>query len=503
MSNSESILHALPEALLSLFAVLAFLLAAFDRRWRLGLLYPLWALVGTAGALALVWLGPACREMGCPLFWGLMADDNLARFFRSLVLLATMVGIFISLGHRTLPAKRNAEYYALLLVLALGMVMLCSANNLLFIYLAMEAVSLSSYLLTAWENENRLRSGEAAMKYVLYGAVASGVMLFGMSLIYGLLGGLNLQQMNLMLANDNQLAQPTSAWALACGLVLVLAGFGYKIAAAPFHMWCPDAYEGAPTPFSALLSVGPKAAGFAVLLRFFSGLLMQPSSATVELEAVRQIPWTLVLGIISALSMTVGNLSALVQNNLKRLLAYSSIAHAGYVLMGVTAGGELGFQSVMIYLAVYLFMNLGAFAVVAAVEQKTGSEQIEVYRGLGKRSPLLALAMAVFLVSLTGLPPTAGFVGKLYLFAALLEQGGVGFWTLALIGIINSVISLFYYARVLRAMYLEKSQLQEKEPSMLGAAAVSATVLALPVLILGVFWHPLAELASWSAVFFH
>lgn len=248
--------------------------------------------------------------------------------------------------------------------------------------------------------------------------------------------------------------------------------------------------------------MGPKAAGFAILLRFFYGLFLAPGGLESTVEAADALPWLLVLGIVSAITMTVGNLSAIVQNNLKRLLAYSSIAHAGYLLMGVVAGRQAGFESVVLYLAVYFLMNMGAFAVVAAVEQATGSEEIGVYRGLGKRAPLLALAMAVFLVSLTGLPPTAGFIGKLYLFSALIERGGTGFWLLAVVGIVNSVISLFYYARVLKAMYLERNG-DEATISQTHPAAAMAAVLSVPVLVLGIFWHPLAQVATWSASLFH
>jgi NADH-quinone oxidoreductase subunit N len=258
-------------------------------------------------------------------------------------------------------------------------------------------------------------------------------------------------------------------------------------------MWCPDAYEGAPTPFTALLSVGPKAAGFAILIRFFWGIF----------PGVDSIPWVLVIGIISAITMTVGNFIAIVQNNLKRLLAYSSIAHAGYLLMGVTAGGQDGFEAVSLYLLIYLIMNMGAFAVVSAVDRLHHSEDIRVYKGLGRRAPLLGLVMAIFLFSLTGLPPTAGFIGKLYLFAALVHQGGFWYMALAVVGIFNSVIALYYYARVLKTMYLEKTEEPVATVSVGNMATVMATLLAIPTVLFGIFWQPLAKMAQWSAQLFH
>ena len=508
MDNQLSMVFFLPELILAATAVVLFLLAA-SRRLSLRpppRLFPLLAVGGLAAALlALLWQ-PYCNlhaEGGCPLFFGLLAADPLAAFFRGLALVATAVAVFISAGsHRALPDRQRGEYHGLLLVMAFGLCLLAGANHLLMVYLAMEAVSLCSYLLTGWDGD-RLRSREAAVKYVLYGGVASAVMLFGMSLLYGLLGGLSFQQLHQALAQGPALEQAGGQWTLVVALIMVLCGLGYKIAAVPFHMWCPDAYQGAPTPFTALLSVGPKAAGFAVLMRFFWGLFLVPGSLQDTVVATGQVPWLLVLGVISAATMTLGNLSAIVQNNLKRLLAYSSIAHAGYLLMGVVAGRSEGFQAVTLYLGVYLVMNMGAFAVVAAVEQATGSEEMETYRGLGKRAPLLALVMAVFLVSLTGLPPTAGFIGKLYLFAALLEHGGDWYVTLAVIGVLNSVVSLYYYARVLKVMYLERHQEEGPALSQRSPAAVTAALLALPTLLLGIFWQPLARLAEWSAVLFH
>lgn len=503
LPSVESFGYIVPELVLGGGAVLVFLLAAAARRkaaWHA--LFPWIAglAVLAAGAL-LYWTN---REGGCEgsaVFDGLIACDPLSTFFRGLILLAALGGIWLSVGSPSVPDHRRGEYYGLLLVMTMGMCLLSSANNLLMIFVAMESVSLSSYLLVGFDS-SRYRSSEAGLKYVLYGGVASAVMMFGMSLLYGLYGDMSLQGLHQAIASGGSvLADDAGRWAAWVAVSFVIAGFGFKVAAVPFHQWCPDAYEGAPTPFTALLSVGPKAAGFAIILRFVWGLFAQPGS--FDAAPGVDIPWPIIIGLLSALTMTLGNLVAIVQDNLKRLLAYSSIAHAGYMLMGVVAGGVDGFEAVSMYMAIYVVMNMGAFAVVSAVDRATGSENIKDYRGLGKRAPLLAIVMVVFLVSLTGLPPTAGFIGKLYLFSALLFKGGTWYWLLALVGVLNSVVSLFYYARVMKAMYLEKAEDDAKPVRGVNPASVMATVLAIPTLLFGLFWQPLAIMANWSARFFH
>ncbi|MBW1807356.1 MAG: NADH-quinone oxidoreductase subunit N [Deltaproteobacteria bacterium] len=512
MSNLISFGHIVPELLLGGIAVVLFLFSAFARGkafWQ-SVLFPTLAGSGLLIALGLVLYfglgdggsGTDCTYGGCKLFFGLLATDPMAMFFRILVIAATFICVIISIGSPALPEDRKGEYHGLLMVMAMGMCFLAASNNLMMIYVAMETVSLCSYLLTGWDSRSQ-RSREAGMKYVLYGGVASGVMLFGMSLFYGLFGDLSLQGLHLALSGNGVLDSVGGQWAALISIVFILGGLGYKVAAVPFHMWCPDAYQGAPTPFTALLSVGPKAAGMALLLRFFYGMFLVPGSMDNVIGASSQIPWVLIIGIISAITMTIGNLTAIVQNNLKRLLAYSSIAHAGYVLMAVAAGGRDGFEAVTIYMAIYLIMNMGAFAVVAAVSRSTGSDDLRVFRGLSNRAPLLALAMAVFMISLTGLPPTAGFIGKLYLFAALIHRGDFWFIALAVVGIANSAVSLYYYARVLKTMYFEKAE-EGMPPVKLGNAPTAVAIaLAIPTLLLGIFWQPLAIVARWSATMFH
>ncbi|HEX9103232.1 MAG TPA: NADH-quinone oxidoreductase subunit N, partial [Polyangia bacterium] len=281
-----------------------------------------------------------------------------------------------------------------------------------------------------------------------------------------------------------------AATTVMLAVVLCLAGFGYKVASVPFHMWCPDVYEGAPTAVTAFLSVGPKAAGFALLLRFCAGVL------PAELGGA-PAPWPLLFGLIAAATMTLGNLGALAQTNVKRLLAYSSIAHAGYVLLALVAAGHDGARAILLYLVTYLFMSLGAFAVVVAVADGGVGDQLAEWRGLGRRAPWAAAAMAIFLFSLTGLPPFAGFFGKVYVFYALVARGGSFMVTLAVVGILNSALSLYYYARVLRAMYFD-APADEAPIAVAPLHASLLAVLALPTVALFLVWSPLARFVDAS-----
>jgi NADH-quinone oxidoreductase subunit N len=389
------------------------------------------------------------------------------------------------------PKRDAGEFFTLLMVLTLGMNLMAESRSLLMIYLSLELVSVISFVMAGFKI-NDGKSSEAALKYVIYGGVASGIMLYGMSWIFGLTQSLYLHDCAVRIA---ELTAKTGKVpeVVFVGTVCMLAGFGYKISAAPFHMWTPDVYEGAPTPVTAFLSVGPKAAGFAVLVRFFTDAL----GAGTETTPI-DTPWPVVAGCLAMATMTVGNLSALGQDNVKRMLAYSSIAHAGYMLLGFSVFSDAGVASIVFYIVTYCFMNLGAFLVVMAIAEKSdGDETITAFRGLGRRAPVMAAIMTVFLFSLTGLPPMAGFIGKFYLFAALLKAGGTWNWTVAVVGVLNSVISLFYYARVIRAMYLEKSD--RTEPTtvrrLFGATSLA---LAIPTLVLGIYWAPVYDFVARS-----
>jgi len=334
------------------------------------------------------------------------------------------------------------------------------------------------------------------------------VMLYGMSILYGLFAtsrvagpsgiGAQLADVTSRLFMAQAFGgQPAAQLALVVAVIFVLAGVGYKIASVPFHMWCPDVYEGAPTPFTAFLSVGPKAAGFAVAIRFFFAAFERQLPGG-DYAPITDLPWPAIIGIVSAITMTLGNLTAIVQNNLKRLLAYSSIAHAGYLLMGLSAANAAGVRSILVYLVVYVLMNVGAFLVIIAVARVTGSEDIDSLRGLGSKAPIAALSLTVFLFSLTGIPPFAGFIGKYLIFAAVVQRGGFWYVLLAVIGVLNSAVSLFYYARIIKAMYIDEAV--DRRPLPVPALYTGLLVaLAVPILALGVYWTPLVR---WAAAAF-
>jgi NADH-quinone oxidoreductase subunit N len=436
------------------------------------------------------------------LFNQLVANDSFALFFKWLFLAAAALTVIIASLGNDFPPARIGEFFALLVAITLGMFVMASATDLLLIYMSIGLVSMVSYVLAGYKKADR-KAAEASLKYVIYGGVASGIMLFGMSYLYGLLGTTNVLEYRRLLE-----ALPATApvkLALVLSVVFVTAGFGYKIAAVPWHMWCPDVYEGAPTPFTAFLSVGPKAAGFAVALRFFYSAMAGPAGANGFSQAIAGIPWPAVVGVISAATMTLGNFTAIVQTNMKRLLAYSSISHAGYALMGVAAVSQTGMQAVMMYMLVYLVMNLGAFLVVIAVAQATGSESIFDYRGLVRRQPLAALTLGVFLFSLTGLPPFAGFAGKWYLFVSVLERagdpGGGWYVALAIVAALNTAVSLYYYARILRAMFLEAPFTEQPLASPVGTSVLLGA-FATAILVFGVWWSPMIDWTKASLTLF-
>ncbi len=452
----------------------------------------------------------ALQRHGAPknLFYGMLAFDDFANTFRVLFAVITAVILLIAapayLDERgRSKEKTNAsEMFMLLMVLTLGMNMMASSRHLLMIYLSIEMVSLISFVLAGFKLGDR-KSSEGALKYVIFGGVASGVMLYGMSWIYGVTHSLKLGEISVAIAELTKV-QGHVPEAVFVGVVCMLAGFGYKISAAPFHMWTPDVYEGAPTPVTAFLSVGPKAAGLAVMTRFFmDGLSAKGVLAAGAVAAPSVAPWAVLAGCLAMATMSVGNLSALGQDNVKRMLAYSSIAHAGYMLLGVSVFNQTGLAAIVFYIVSYCFMNLGAFLVVILLaEANGGDESISAFRGLGRRAPIVAAVMTMFLISLAGIPPMVGFVGKFYLFAALLKSATMWNWILAVVGVLNSVISLFYYARIIRVMYLEESPVA-------GALVlrklfgVMTVALAIPTLVLGVYWAPVYDFVAASLGMIH
>lgn len=438
------------------------------------------------------------------LFNGMIASDPFATFFKWLFLAAGVLTVLIASRSNDFGIHRLGVFYALLMSVVLGMFLMASSTDLLMLYLAVEMVSLPSYAIAGYRPGDH-RATEASLKYVIYGGVASGIMLFGLSYIFGLTGSTSLLDLGVHLdasmAGASPVGESAGRMALAMAAIFVLCGIGYKIAAVPWHMWCPDVYEGAPTPFTAFLSVGPKAAGFALAIRIFYGALTSSTGAEGMAAGLVNLPWPAILGVLSAVTMTLGNLTAANQTNLKRLLAYSSIAHAGYGLMGLAAASALGVQSVMIYMLVYLVMNVGAFLAVIIIAESTGGETVEDCKGLVRRHPLLAVSFAVFLFSLTGLPPFAGFVGKWYLFVAVLEHygkdGGGWYVGLAIIAALNTAVALYYYMRIVRAMFLDEPKgTALVSPNRMYQVLLGAFTFLL--LLFGIWWSPLADWTSQS-----
>jgi proton-translocating NADH-quinone oxidoreductase chain N len=459
------------------------LVLALDLVWgeeRKGWL-PYVALLGLAGTLATT---VALWGRGEALFAGVFAVDPFALFFQIVAVLATSLVILTSLGYFEGRTAYKGEFYSLLLFASLAITLMAAAVDLIMVYISIEVLSITSYVLTGFLREDR-KSNEAALKYFLYGAAASAAMLYGMSFLYGATGSTNLAQIATALSAGEM---GSLSWLILSSVVLLLVGFGFKVSAVPFHQWAPDVYEGAPTPFTAFLSVGSKAAGFAVLMRVFLTALPDFS-----------VDWVALVAALSIVTMTLGNLVAIFQENIKRMLAYSSIAQAGYILIGLVcwdpnqpAGEFGGISGVLLYLLAYLFTNLGAFTVVIAVEQATGSNDISDYAGLIRRNPWLAVALFIFFLSLVGIPPTGGFLGKLLIFSAAIR---LRYFALAIIGVINGVISLYYYYGVMRQAFFFPPRDETPiaaSPSLRLALAV-ALVMTIGIVI---FAQPFIELTQ-------
>lgn len=397
-----------------------------------------------------------------PLFSGMLLLEPLGAAFKVILVAAALLTLlaFSFRNSRELHGLGQGELYSLTLALTLSALLLAAANDLVMLYLALEMVSITSYVMVAYLKGDRM-SNEASLKYVLFGSASAAVMLYGLSLLYGMTGTTALPAIREALERG---VPEGNAFAVYAVVLLVVVGLGFKVAAVPFHFWCPDVYQGAATPVTALLSVLPKAAGFAVLVRFFYGGLSSPGADAWDLEGA--VRWQPILVLLSVVTMTVGNVAALTQTNMKRLLAYSSIAHAGYLLMGVVALSQNGARSLLVYLAAYLVMNLGAFLVVTLVHLHEGSFDLRDYPGLYRRAPGLTVAMSFFLLSLVGIPPFVGFLGKLYVFGAAIEKG---FVLLAVAGAVNAAIAAFYYFRVIKVMTIDAGG--EDRPALALAAS--------------------------------
>jgi len=431
------------------------------------------------------------------VFYDMIAADPFSRFFKIVLILTGIFVVLFSMQNDEFAdyKERMGEYYMLITGMMIGMFFMVSSTNLLLMYLAFEVTSISSYVLAGFTKRER-RSAEASMKYIIYGAVSSGIMLYGLSLLIGVSGSTDIYAINSALADG--IGQDLI---LNVSIVMILVGMGFKIAVVPFHFWAPDIYEGAPITVTAILAVGSKIAAFGLLIRFFTVTFVDASGIADSgiWSVVDGVRWDLLLGGMAALAMIVGNLTALRQDNIKRMLAYSSIAHAGYLLMGLVILAEQGTSSILIYLFIYLFMNLGAFYVAMLFSNQFKTESIEKYRGLGFRAPLQSVGLTIFLVSLTGLPPTGGFIAKLYIFGAAISGGWI--WLVAIAGI-TTIISLFYYMRVVRNMFFFKPEGETDNVQFNVASTIVLMLLLIPTLLLGIYFEPVLEFAKYSVQMF-
>jgi NADH-quinone oxidoreductase subunit N len=456
----RSLVHFGPETALTAGLLLVVLADSIGGRLRNAAVRVL-SLAALAAALVLA-LELESGGTSASLFSGMLVADPLTSAFKVILVAGGLLTVlaFTFRNSRELHGLGQGELYALVLALILSCLLLAAADDLVMLYLALEMVSITSYVMVAYLKGDRM-SNEASLKYVLFGAVSTGAMLYGLSYLYGLSGSTALPAVRDYLAGG---VSDPNHFAVYVVTLLILAGFGFKIAAVPFHFWCPDVYQGAATPVTALLSVAPKAAGLAVALRFFYSGFSVPVTRPWDLAG--SFNWPVVVMVLSVLTMTVGNVAALTQTNMKRLLAYSSIAHAGYLMMGIVALSEEGARSLIVYLLAYVFMNLGAFLVVTLVHLHDGTFDLRDYAGLYRRSPLLTVAMAFFLLSLVGIPPFVGFLGKFYVFAAVIENGN-GLY--AFIGALNAALAAFYYFRVLKTMVVDPGN-EDKLPLALAFA---------------------------------
>jgi NADH-quinone oxidoreductase subunit N len=424
----------IPEIIITVSAIVTLLLAAFDRRERIG---------AVAGAIALTGSGLAmiftCAlwDTSASIFNALYTIDNFGTFFKGLALIVAMLVTLLSLSYVEREEMVKGEYYSLLLFGVLGMMIMVSSNHFITIFIGLEVMSIAIYVLCGFLSGNA-RSAESSLKYFLLGAFATAFLLYGMALIYATTGILDVRDIANYIASGNFGLTPM----FMIGIALLIVGFGFKTASVPFHMWTPDVYQGAPTSITAYMATGIKAAAFGAFLRVFY-------TAFLPLLA----NWSGMIWLIAVATMTIGNITALVQDDVKRMLAYSSIAHAGYILIAFVIGDQVSSASILYYLLVYTFMNIGAFTVVILLGRK-GEENtgIENYAGLAGRHPLIALSMSIFLLSLAGIPPLAGFMGKFYVLSAAVKAQ---YYWLAVIGVLNSVVAVYYYLRVIMAMYFK------------------------------------------------
>jgi len=474
---SGNIMAILPEILLLILAIAILIIDPFwkeqDRRVNLG-----WLTAGGLAVVAVISILTARPGDAQLVFGGMVRYDWLGFSFKMFFIFGAAITALFMMDIKHLGSR--AEAYILLVAATIGMSLMSSAADLVMLYLAIETTSIPLYVLAGFLKDDD-RSTEAGFKYLLFGALTSTVLLYGFSLLFGISGQTSLYGIADKFTSFNPLALGV--------LFLVLIGLAFKVSLVPFHFWAPDVYEGAPTPVAGFLSTASKAAGFVVVLRFFIAVF--PGIA---------VNWELILAILATLTMTLGNFLALAQKNIKRMLAYSSIAHAGYAMIGVVAYSKLGVTSTAFYLIAYILTNLAAFGAVAVVGNKTGSDDMKAYYGLQRRAPGLALVMLVAFLSLAGMPPFGGFVAKVFVFSAAIEKGWV--W-LAVVGILNSIVGVYYYLTVLKYVYLYRMEGEEEDKHQIFLSrpyAIALTILSIGILLVGAFFGPWYAIANNAAI---
>jgi NADH-quinone oxidoreductase subunit N len=427
-------------------------------------------------------------------FYGMVRIDGFALIFKSIFLIGAALAVAISTRYLDIEGEQHGEYYALLLFATVGMMFLACGYDLIALYISLELMALTFYVLVAFTKREK-RSNEAAMKYFLLGAFSSGILLYGMSLLFGIAGSTNLAEIGQSVAaiassGSAVAGSPSLRPLLLLGMISLAAGLFFKIAAVPFHMWAPDAYEGAPTSVTAFLSTGSKAASFALYARIF-----------VEALPSLRADWAPLLGLVAAITIMVGNWAAVTQENSKRLLAYSSISNAGYLLLGLVAGNSYGYLGLMIYLLVYTLMNMGAFGIVISLRRRgIIGDNVDDLTGLAHKAPGMAVMMTVFMLSLGGLPMTGGFIGKYFLFGGLLQRGATDgkswYYWLAGWAIINTVVSFYYYVRFIKVMYLG-DRIADDRPLALSPALQTALIVSvIGIIFIGIYPQPLISIAQ-------
>ncbi|MGI8732969.1 MAG: NADH-quinone oxidoreductase subunit N [Pyrinomonadaceae bacterium] len=497
--NVNDLLLIAPELILTVCACVALVMEVI-LPYRKSKVTAYFALVGIA--LAAVSLGLQWWSLRDSLpfdgFYGMVRIDGFAFLFKTIFLTAAALAIAISTRYLDIEGEQHGEYYALVLFATVGMMFLGCGYDLITLFISLELMALTFYVLVAFTKREK-RSNEAAMKYFLLGAFSSGVLLYGMSLLYGIAGSTNIGEIgrsvgqivgSMQESTDAAGGLATLRPMLLLGMIALAAGLFFKIAAVPFHMWAPDAYEGAPTSVTAFLSTGSKAASFALFARIF-----------LEALLAMRVDWAPLLGLVAAITIMVGNWAAVTQENSKRLLAYSSISNAGYLLLGLVAGNAYGYIGLLIYLFVYTLMNMGAFGIIISLRRRgIIGDNVDDMTGLAHKAPGMAAMMAIFMLSLGGLPMTGGFIGKYFLFGGLLQRGQADgknwYYWLAIWAIINTVVSFYYYIRFIKVMYLE-DQIADDKPLELSPALRTALVASLVgIIFIGIYPQPFISIAQ-------